>query len=209
MPAATAARASSGMNSGWPPLTPLAAEGCCTEWVASKTTGARPAQDGERAEIDYEVVVAKGRSALREEDALIARGADLLDAVAHVPGRDKLAFLDVDGAACAAGGDQQVGLAAEEGRNLKDIDSFGGNFAVGGLVDIGENRQAGIFGDAAEDSRSLYEAGAAKTPHTGAIGLVVAGFEDEGNLQVGGDALDGFSDGACVGLGLNDAGTGD
>jgi hypothetical protein len=29
------------MNSGWPPLTPLAAEGCCTEWVASKTTGAR------------------------------------------------------------------------------------------------------------------------------------------------------------------------
>ena len=41
MPAATAARASSGMYSGWPPLMPFAAEGCWTEWVASKTTGAR------------------------------------------------------------------------------------------------------------------------------------------------------------------------
>jgi len=32
-----------GMNSGWPPETPLAAEGVCTEWVASKTTGRRRA----------------------------------------------------------------------------------------------------------------------------------------------------------------------
>jgi hypothetical protein len=39
-PAATAARASSGMNSGCPPLTPPAAEGCCTECVPSNTTGA-------------------------------------------------------------------------------------------------------------------------------------------------------------------------
>src|SRR5579883_167148 len=46
-PAATAARASTGMNSGWPPLvalppfsSPCEAEGSCTEWVASKTTGA-------------------------------------------------------------------------------------------------------------------------------------------------------------------------
>ena len=39
-PAATAARASSGINSGCPPLTPLAAEGCCTECVPSNTTGA-------------------------------------------------------------------------------------------------------------------------------------------------------------------------
>src|SRR5450432_83976 len=43
-PAATAERASNGINSGWPPLTdwsPSAeAEGSWTEWVASKTTGA-------------------------------------------------------------------------------------------------------------------------------------------------------------------------
>ena len=44
-PAATAARANNGMNSGWPPLVagPFSSdcdEGNCTEWVASNTTGA-------------------------------------------------------------------------------------------------------------------------------------------------------------------------
>jgi hypothetical protein len=42
IPAATAARDSKGMNSGWPPETPLAPDGICTEWVPSKTTGAKP-----------------------------------------------------------------------------------------------------------------------------------------------------------------------
>src|SRR5690606_2286472 len=39
MPTATAARASTGTNSRWPPLLPSAPPGNCTEWVASKTTG--------------------------------------------------------------------------------------------------------------------------------------------------------------------------
>jgi hypothetical protein len=30
------------MNSGWPPLTPLAAEGCCTECVAVKDHRRKP-----------------------------------------------------------------------------------------------------------------------------------------------------------------------
>ena len=47
---------------------------------------------------------------------------DLLDGVAHVPGGDELALLDVDGAAGFAGGDEQVGLAAEEGGDLEDVD---------------------------------------------------------------------------------------
>ena len=108
-----------------------------------------------------------------------------------------------------AGGDEQVGLAAEEGGNLEDIDGFGGDFAMGGLVHVGEDGQAGVFGDAAEDARALFEAGAAKALDAGAVGLVVAGFEDVGNAEIGGDALDGFGDGARMGLGLDDAGTGD
>jgi hypothetical protein len=57
-------------------------------------------------------------------------------------------FLDVDGAAGFAGSDQQVGLAAEESGNLEDIDGFGGDLAVRGLVHIGEHGQARVFGDA-------------------------------------------------------------
>ena len=38
-PTASAARASTGTNSRWPPLLPPWPPGCCTEWVASNTTG--------------------------------------------------------------------------------------------------------------------------------------------------------------------------
>ena len=39
-PTATAARASTGTNSRWPPDDVPWPPGCCTEWVASKITGA-------------------------------------------------------------------------------------------------------------------------------------------------------------------------
>ena len=143
------------MNSGWPPETPLAAEGVCTEWVPSKTTGAKAAHDGERAHVDDEVVVAEAGSALGEEDAGVAGRRDLFDGVVHVPGGDELAFLDVDGAAGLCGGDEQVGLAAEEGGDLEDVDGFGGDGAVGGFVDVGEDGKPGGFGEAAEDGWCL------------------------------------------------------
>ena len=61
----------------------------------------------------------------------------------------------------------------------------------------------------AEDAHAFFEAGAAKAFDAGAIGLVVAGFEDEWNGQVGGDTLNGFSNGARMSFGLDDAGAGD
>ena len=129
--------------------------------------------------------------------------------MAHVPWRDELALLDVDGAAGFAGGHQQIGLAAEKGGNLEDVDGFGGDLAMAGLMDISEDRQARVFGDAGEDARPLLEAGSAKALDAGAIGLVVAGFEDIRDADIGCDALDSFGNGARMGLGLDDAGTGD
>jgi len=168
--------------------------------------GRELAHEGKRAKINDEVVVAERRAALREEDALVACGADLFDAMMHVPRGNELAFLDVDGAAGAACGDEQVGLAAEEGGNLQDIDCFGGDFAVARLMNVRENRQAGIFGNAGEDARAFNQARAAKALDAGAVGLVVAGFEDEGDMEIGGNALNGVSHGAGMRLGLDDTG---
>ena len=53
---------------------------------------------------------------------------------------------------------------------------------------------------AAEDAGAFDEAGAAETFDAGAVGLVVAGFEDVGDAEVGGDALDGVGHGAGVGF---------
>jgi len=174
-----------------------------------KDDGRETAHDGERAEIDDEVVIAERRTALGEEDAFVARGADFLEAVAHVPWSNELAFLNVDCTAGFAGCDEQIGLAAKECGNLENVGGFCDGFAVGRLVDVSEDGKACIFGDFAEDAHALFEAGTAETFRAGAIGLVVAGLEDEGNCEVGGDALDCFSNGARMSFGLDDAGAGD
>ena len=160
--------------------------------------GGEGAHDGERAHVHNEVVVAEGRATLGEKDAGVAGGCDFFDGVAHVPGRDELAFFDVDGAAGAAGGDEQVGLAAQKRRNLEDVCTLGRDFTVRRLVHIGENWKAGGFGKAAQDGCAFDQARAAKTRYRGAIGLVVRGFEDVREFQIGRDALDGVRHGADV-----------
>ena len=128
--------------------------------------------------------------------------------MAHIPGRDELALLDVDGAAGFAGGDQQVGLAAEEGGDLQDIDGSAATSQwPGSCTSVSTGRP--VRWRSAEDARALLQAGAAETVDAGAVGLVVAGLEDVRDAEVGGDALDGVGQGARMGLGLNDAGAGD
>jgi hypothetical protein len=76
-------------------------------------------------------------------------------------------------------------------------------------VDVGQYGKACRLGDAAKDAGAFNDAWAAEAVDRGAIGFVVAGLEDVGNAQVGGDALDGIGHGAGVLFGLYDAGTGD
>jgi len=129
--------------------------------------------------------------------------------VAHVEGGDELALFDVDGFAGFGSGGEEVGLAAEEGGDLEDVDGFAYGGAVLGGVDVGEDGEAGGFGYGAEDAAAFGEAGAAEAADGGAVGFVVAGLEDVGDAEVGGDALDGVGHGAGVLLGLDDAGAGD
>ena len=174
-----------------------------------KDDGRELAHDGERAEVDDEVVVAEGRAALGEEDTLVAGGADFFDAVSHVGRGNELALFDVDGAAGAAGGEQQVSLAAEEGGNLEHVDGLGGDFAVRWFVHVGEDWQARVARDATQDAHAFEESGTAIAFDAGAVGLVVAGFEDEGDVEIGRDALNGFGHGEGVRFRLDDAGAGD
>jgi hypothetical protein len=76
-------------------------------------------------------------------------------------------------------------------------------------VDIGEDREAVGLADGAEDAAAFSEAGAAEAVDGGAVGLVVAGLEDVGDAEVGGDTLDGVGELASVWFGLEDARAGD
>ena len=129
--------------------------------------------------------------------------------MAHVEGRDELAFLNVDGSACFGGSDEEVCLAAEEGGDLEDVDGLAYGGAVLGGVDVGEDGETGALRYGAEDAAAFDEAGAPEAANGGAVGFVVTGFEDVGDAEVGGDALDGVGHGAGVLLGLDDAGASD
>ncbi|MCU1319755.1 MAG: hypothetical protein JWP98_1273 [Edaphobacter sp.] len=180
---------------------------------AVEDDGREGAHDRKRTHVDDEVVVAEAGAALGEGDAVAAALADLLDGVAHVEGGYELALLHVDSPAvlvCGLGGcDEEIGLAAEEGGDLEDVDGFGYGGAVFGGVDVGEDWKTVVLSDGAEDASAFDEAGAAEALDGGAVGLVVAGLEDVGDAEVGGDALDGVGHGAGVLLGFDDTGPGD
>ena len=82
--------------------------------------------DGEAAEIHHQVIVAEHGAPLREQHPAIAGGKDLVLHRRHVPGGHELAFLDIDRLAGSGCGHQQVGLAAEKGRDLQDVQYPGG-----------------------------------------------------------------------------------
>ena len=144
-PAATAARANKGMNSGCPPLTagPLPSdcdEGNCTEWVASKTTGANLRMMASDRISTTRLLISETRSALGQEDLSVARVAAFLHRVPHVPRRIELSLLDVHRPSAERGGHHQIGLPAEKRRNLQNIRDFGDFAYVCRLVHIGQHR---------------------------------------------------------------------
>ena len=100
----------------------------------------------------------------------------------HVPGREKLALLDVDRAPGARRGDQQIGLAAEEGGDLQHVDRLRRDRALRALVHVGEHRQAERLADFGEDRQRRLQPDAARAGARGAVGLVERGLEDEADL---------------------------
>ena len=84
--------------------------------------GRQPAQHGETAHVDHQIVIAEGRAALGQPD--LRRGATAARIFsttrAHVIGSQELPLLDVDHAAQAARRRlEQAGLPREKGRDLE------------------------------------------------------------------------------------------
>ena len=60
----------------------------------------------------------------------------------------------IDHAAGARGGFEQVGLTRQERRNLQDVGDLGDRRGVRGLVDVGQDGDAGSLADARRASAS-------------------------------------------------------
>ena len=110
----------------------------------------------------------------------IAGAGDLGGDVRHVPGREELALLDVDRRARLARGEQQVGLAAEEGRDLQHVHRLRGRRALRALVHVGQHRQAEALRARRPGSRGPRPCRRrAPRRSAGAVGLVEAALVDQ------------------------------
>ena len=98
-------------------------------------------------------------------------------------------FLDVHDPAGLGGGDEEIGLPAQERRDLQHVDRLGDARALRGLVDIGEHRHADALADFGEDRQRPFEADAARTLAAGAVRLVERGLVDEPDAEMIGELL--------------------
>ena len=90
-------------------------------------------------------------------------------------------FLTLIGLPVSAAAIEQVGLTAEEGGYLQNVNDFGDFSALLGQVHVGDDRHADFLADLFEDrgqtiSRSRRRA---SCRDAGAVGLVEAGFVNE------------------------------
>ncbi len=179
-PAATAARASGSAKRRSPPVTAFAAARELERVSDVEDDGdAELVEDGERAHVDDEVVVAEGDAALGDEDAVVAHRGRLLDGEARVLGGEELPLLDVDGAAGARRRQQQVGLPRKEGGDLQHVAHLGDALALRRLVDVGEQRQPGLLAHQAQHAQPFFQPRAAVALDRAAVGFVEGGLEDE------------------------------
>ena len=110
--------------------------------------------------------------------AIVSGGRDLFRGQPNIVRRNELAFLDVHHAAGAARLDQKIGLAAQERRDLQDVDGLGGFGRLRRLVNVGEHGESRVA-DGLQNSQAFLQAGAAIGIHARPVGFVERRFENE------------------------------
>ena len=164
---------------------------------------------GEATEVDHEVLVAEGGAAFGDPRLAVAAVVHLGHGVLHGLCAEELALLDVDHLAGLRCGDDQVGLAAEKGGNLQDIDVGRGEDALLSGVDIRGDGESEPLADGGQDAEGNLVADAGEAVDAGAVGLAVAALEDQGQIQRRAGLREVFRDAEGHVLSLDRAGPGD
>ena len=96
-------------------------------------------------------------------------------------------FLMFTGFPVAAHGGDQVGLAAEERRDLQAVRHLGGGLGLAGLVDVGQ-RQPGLGLHPRQDAQALVEARPAVGAQLERLALSTDALNTIGNVVACGDS---------------------
>ena len=100
-------------------------------------------------------------------------------------------FLTLTTPAGLGGRDQQVGLAAQERRNLQHVDDLGHGRALARFMHVGQHGQAGPLADFGKDGQGGFEPHATLAARAGPVGLVEGGLEDDADAKRGRYFLEG------------------
>jgi hypothetical protein len=103
--------------------------------------------------------------------------------MAHIPRRQKLALLYIDGPSSGGCGQKQVRLAAKKRRNLKDVHGLSYSGALPTLVHIRENGEAEFRFDLPENRQSSFKSYTPPGRCAGPIGLVERCFIDNSDAE--------------------------
>jgi len=103
----------------------------------------------------------------------------------------------------------EIGLSAQKRRNLGHIENLRGPLDLLEPVDVGQDGNAQFLADRLQDLQPLVEPRASERSDGGPVGLVIGGFEDEGDPQLRRHVPEACGHPACELLALDDAGPGD
>ena len=151
-------------------------------------------QNRQRAHVGHQRIVAERDAALGDEHVARARVGEFRHDILHVPRRKELPLLDIHRPPRSRGGDEEVGLAAKEGRDLQHVDGLRGERALRDLVHVGQHGQAEAVPDFGEHGKRGFEPKSPRGPARSAVGLVERSLEHEADLAARGDLLQGAGD---------------
>ena len=122
-------------------------------------------------------MVAELRAALAEDYVLAAALAALAEHRGHVLRGHELRLLHVERLAGAARRREQVSLAAEEGRYLKQVDVLRRSLGLPRLVNVRDYGDAGLAPDLREPFEPLLDSGAAVALYRSPVRFVEGSLE--------------------------------
>src|SRR6266478_1091313 len=139
--------------------------------------------DGHRTHVRDEIVVAERCAALGNEQSFATGLFRLFDNLTHFRRRKELTLFYINNLAGLNCGCDEIALAAEESRDLQDVDDFSGTSGLAFGMNVREDGHLEFLSNVGENFEAPIDPGTSKRLCRGAIRLVVTGLKNKRNSK--------------------------
>lgn len=155
------------------------------------------------------IIVTETGSPLGKKEGFASGKSQFFRDIFYIPRRKELTFFDIHRPAGGTGCGDEIGLAAQEGRNLEHIEKLACDFDFAGGMDVGCHRHSQIGTDFCEQLASVMDPQTSEGMGRRAIGFVVGSLENEADAFAIADGFEFPGHPAREGRALNDTGAKD